>query len=97
MNDEELIKAKMQQEMAQRQEEEAKKILKDTSAKILDRKAYERLSNLKTVKPEVATQIELYLAQLYQAGQIKQIITEEQFIALLRQLTAKPEFNIKRK
>ncbi len=91
--EEEEIKKKMLQERMQQQEEE----LKSTSSKILDPKARERLSNLKVVKPELARQLETYLFQLYQMGQIKGIINEEQLIMILKKLGEKKDFRIIRK
>jgi programmed cell death protein 5 len=107
MNSEEEIKKRMlqqklqeqlylsqQAQMQQRQVEDALKVI---MAKILDKKARERLSNLKLVKPEVAMQLELYLAQLFEAGQIKSVITEEQLILMLKKISEKPETKITRK
>ena len=84
----------MQDAMQQKQMEET---LKAVSWQILEPKARERLNNLRTVKPELAMQLESYLAQLYQAGQIKQKITEEQLVVILKKLSEKRDIRIKRK
>ena len=83
------------QEQAQQQQME--QVLKVIKMQILDAKARERLSNLKLVKPELAQQLEIYLAQLFQSGQIRGKITDEQMVAILKKITEKKEFRIKRK
>ncbi len=94
----EQMQAQMQEQMvAQAQQQQMEAALKTITAQILDRKANERLSNLKVVRPELAMQLQMYLAQLYQSGQLKTRITDEQLVMILRKLTAKPETKIKRK
>jgi programmed cell death protein 5 len=95
-SEEEIKRALLQKKMQEAQLEEAQKTLKDIVSNILDKPARQRLANLRLVKPEVATQLELYLAQLYQMGQIKHI-TEDQLIQILKKITEKPDFKIKRK
>lgn len=105
MSEEEEIKRKlMQQRMMQQeafqqqmQQQQMEEILKQIKLHVLEPKARERLNNLKLVKPDVALQLELYLAQLYQAGQIKGKITDEQMVSILQKITAKPDFRIQRK
>lgn len=98
MASEEEIKRKMlQASMEQQQAKQAEETLKTAMSQILDRKARERLSNLKLVKPEVAMQLEIYLAQLFQSGQLKERITDEQLVMILRKLTERRETKIKRK
>ena len=53
-----------------------------------DKKAREKLANLKIVKPELAMQLEMYLVQLYNAGQLKHL-TEDQLISILSRLGKK--------
>ena len=83
------------QEQAQQQQME--QVLKVIKMQILDAKARERLANLKLVKPELAQQLEIYLAQLFQSGQIRGKITDEQMVAILKKITEKKDFRIKRK
>ncbi len=107
MDDEEILKKKilqqrMQQQMLQAHDEqqqmqEMQSTLKVITSQILDAKGRERLSNLKVVKPELATQLEMYLAQLYQSGQLRMKITDEQLVMILRKLTEKKETTIRRK
>ena len=81
-----------EQAQMQQVQEEIKKII----VQILDEKARERLANLKTVKPELAFQIEAYLAQLYQMGQLKGKITEDQLVMILKKLGESKDFKIHR-
>jgi len=71
--------------------EELKKII---LKRILSKRAFERLGRIRLVKPELATQLELYLVQLYQAGKIKTEISDEQLRLILESLTSKREFRI---
>jgi len=72
------------------------KEIRSVVGSILDKKAKERLSNLRVVKPEMVTELEIYLYQLYKAGQIKQI-TDEQLVAILSELNRKKEIKVKRR
>ncbi|HDJ96684.1 MAG TPA: hypothetical protein ENG45_01275 [Candidatus Aenigmarchaeota archaeon] len=70
-------------------------ILKKTVLrKVLTKEARERLGRIKLVKPELAAQIEIYLVQLYQSGQIKGIISDEQLKAILEKLSSKRSFRV---
>ncbi|HLD49238.1 MAG TPA: DNA-binding protein [archaeon] len=95
MNEEEIKQRMFQQQM---QEQQLQQTLKIISMQILEKKARERLSNLKLVKPQIAMQLELYLAQAYQAGQLQNKITDEQLVSILQKISGgKREFVIKRK
>lgn len=65
-------------------------------SRILSKEANERLKRLKLVKPDIATQLEVYLIRLYQLGQIKGIISDEQMKKILSQISEKREFRIRR-
>ena len=91
-----MLQQRLQPEQAQ-QQQQMEEVLKNVMSQILDHKARERLSNLKLVKPEVAGQLEMYLAQLYQSGQLRERITDEQLVTILRKLTEKRETKIRRK
>lgn len=107
MNDEDEIKKRLVQQRMQQMTQEAlqqqiqqqhlEDVLKQIKFHVLDAKARERLNNLRLVKPELALQLEMYLAQLYQAGQIRGKITDEQMVSILKKLSEKPEFRIRRK
>ena len=99
-----MLEQRMQQQMSmqqmtnqQQQMAEAEQMLKQLMNQILEPKARERLSNLKLVKPELAMQLELYLAQLAQAGQIQARLNDEQVVMILRKLSEKRETKIQRK
>ncbi|MEM5801323.1 MAG: DNA-binding protein [Candidatus Aenigmatarchaeota archaeon] len=77
-------------------EKEIERIKKIVLSRVLTKDANERLARLKLVKPDLANQLELYLVQLYQAGQIKSIINDEQIKNILSQITEKRQFNIRR-
>jgi len=62
--------------------------------KILTKEAKERLSRVKMVKPALAEEVELYLVQLYQAGQLKSVVTEEQIKAILSSVARNKKFRI---
>lgn len=62
--------------------------------KILTKEATERLGRIRLIKPDIANQLELYLVQLYQAGKIASMITDEQLKMILEQISAKPKFRI---
>lgn len=94
MQNQMMHQAAAQQSMVNQQME----VLKAMMAEVLEPKARERLSNLKLVKPDVATQIQIYLAQAYQAGQIRGKITDEQLVLILKQVSGeKKDFKITRK
>ena len=87
-----LDQLRMQEQL--KQLEEAKtKILSES----LTKEARERLSNVRIANPQLAEQIELYLIQVYQQGQIKEPISETQLKDLLQTLTKKKETKIVRK
>jgi len=77
--------------------EEIELVKKEILKKILTKEAFERLGRIRLVKPEIASQLELYLVQLYQADKIKNKITDEQLKAILEKISEKPKFRIVRK
>jgi programmed cell death protein 5 len=87
----EMIDAEKLQQL--KQIEEMKKQL---MTNILTKDAFERLGRVRTVNPDLAGQLELYLIQVYQAGQIKERITDEQLKSILKALQQKRDFRIKR-
>ncbi len=64
---------------------------------ILTKEAFERLGRVRSANPQLAGQAELYLLQIYQAGKIQGKITDEKLKDVLRVLSEKKEFRIKRK
>ena len=69
---------------------------KNILSRMLSKEAAERLSRVRAVKPEMASQLELYFVQIYQSGQLKDEITDAQLRQILDKLSQKREFKIKR-
>jgi len=65
--------------------EDKKQILR----KIISPEGRERLARVKLVKPELVSQIEDYLVNLYMNGKIKKALSEEEIIKLLEMLSSK--------
>jgi len=84
----------MNEEITPEQMKQVEEMKKFLMKKLLTKEAIERLGRIKLVKPELATQLEMYLIQLYQAGRIKGEVTDEQLKTLLDAVTTKKEFNI---
>jgi len=77
--------------------EELKKIeqlKKNLLTKILSKQAFERLSRIKLVKPELSSQLELYLIQLYQEGKLETGVSDEQLKLILESLSSKKRYKI---
>ncbi|MBI4896020.1 MAG: hypothetical protein HY832_00525 [Candidatus Aenigmarchaeota archaeon] len=94
---EEDLKKQLYDQMMMQQQQQVEAAIAEISAKILDRQARERLNNLKVIKPELAMQLQVYLAQLYKAGEIKNIITDAQLVVILKTIGKQKEFTIRRK
>lgn len=77
-----------------KQAQEIEKLKKQVMRKILTKKAIERLGRVRLVKPKLASQLELYLLQLHQAGQIKDVIDDSKLRKILDSLTRKQKFKI---
>lgn len=82
-------------EEEQKQEMERKK--KEILRKIMDKGAIERLGRVRVANQNMAEQLEAYLIQLYQMGQIQDTITEDRLKHILGQMKNKKEWRIKRK
>ena len=65
--------------------------------KILTKEAFERLSRVRMVNPNLAGQAELYLLQIYQAGKIKDRITDDKMKEVFKVLSEDKKFRIMRK
>ena len=64
--------------------------------RMLSREAYERLGRVRAVNQELASQAELYLIQIHQSGKLKQRVSDEQMKDILKVLSQKKSFSIKR-
>ncbi len=62
---------------------------KEILRKILTKDALERLGRIKIVNPNLASQLEAYLVQLYQTGQLNKVIDDEMLKKILSTLTEK--------
>lgn len=65
--------------------------------RILTKEAFERLSRVRMVNPNLAGQAELYLLQIYQSGKIKEKINDEKIKGVLKVLSEDKKMRIKRK
>ncbi len=74
--------------------QQLEKLKKVVMKKILTKEALERLGRVRVVKPQLAMQLELYLMQLYQAGQIKTVIDDSKLKMILDSLVKKKKFKI---
>lgn len=91
----EIIDPNQLQQMQQlRQIEEMKRQI---MSRLLTKDAFERLGRVRSVNPQLASQAELYLLQAYQSGGLKGTINDDQIKELLKALSEKRDFNIKRK
>jgi programmed cell death protein 5 len=81
----ELEELKRQQEIQKQIEMQKKAILRS----ILEPEARERLARLKLAHPEIAEAVENQLVALAQAGRIRQKITDEVLVSILRQISAR--------
>lgn len=75
---------------------EFEQMKKGILSKVLDKEAAERLGRVRLANPVVATQLEVYLVQMYQSGNLKERVTDGQMKKILDVLTAKKETKIKR-
>ncbi|MCD6476899.1 MAG: hypothetical protein J7K26_01880 [Candidatus Aenigmarchaeota archaeon] len=65
--------------------------------KILEKNALERIARVKLVNPLLAAQVENYLIQLFQAGQLNKIVSDNELKNLLDILIKKRKPKIIRK
>ncbi|MEM2969326.1 MAG: DNA-binding protein [Candidatus Bathyarchaeia archaeon] len=70
---------------------------KEVLRKIMTKEALERLGRVRLVNPILASQLELYLFQVHQSGQLKEIIDDKKLKQILNVLTPKRETKIKRR
>ena len=88
----------IEQQMAmQQQSAELAAQLKMIMPQIFSPEARQRISNIRAAKPDFAMQIELYLVQLFQAGQIKRPLTDAELRNILDKLVQKKETKIIRR
>ncbi|NCT00376.1 MAG: hypothetical protein COS36_06980 [Candidatus Altarchaeum sp. CG03_land_8_20_14_0_80_32_618] len=82
-----MFQERMQEQYrAEEQERQVSQQLKTITDKILTSEASERLNNIRFAMPDFASQIEILLVQLYQAGKIRGQIDDKQFKEILIRL-----------
>jgi len=105
MDELEAIKARKLQQLQQQQQQEqhkqqqiqeAMRQIDGLVARFLTPQAQDRLANLKLVDPELVQKLKIYLAQMYAAGQIKQMDDAQLKDILLKLKSAQRETSIKR-
>ncbi|MEM0138808.1 MAG: DNA-binding protein [Thermoplasmatales archaeon] len=92
--------ATAQQEMQQREEAERKAAEKERHEfvkRFVTPEAYERLSNVRLVRPEVVENVENQIIMLAQSGRLNRQITDAELKTLLARLTEKREPRIERR
>jgi len=70
---------------------------KEILRKILTKEAFERLGRVRLANPLVATQLEMYLFQLSQSGQLKELIDDVKLKQILNVLIPSRKTKIKRR
>ena len=70
---------------------------KNILRKVLSKEAFERLSRAKLGNPLISSQLEAYLVQLYQTGQLNETIDDNKLKEILTVLTAKKKTKIRRR
>ncbi|RLJ00451.1 MAG: hypothetical protein DRP06_01990 [Candidatus Aenigmatarchaeota archaeon] len=88
-----LDQMKMQQEQMKMVEEMKRKLL----GECLTKEARERLANVRIANPQLAEQVELYLIQVRQQGQLTEPLSGDKLKDLLKTLTKKREIKITRR
>ncbi|MEM0128294.1 MAG: DNA-binding protein [Thermoplasmatales archaeon] len=89
-----------QQEVQQREEAERKAAEKERHEfvkRFVTPEAYERLSNVRLVRPEVVENVENQIIMLAQSGRLNRQITDAELKSLLARLTEKREPRIERR
>lgn len=71
---------------------------KEILIKLLSKKAFERLGRIRIANPILGSQLEAYLVQLYEAGQLQGEIDDNKLKQILKVITPKKrKTKIKRK
>jgi len=93
-------RAAANQELQERDEAErraAEKEKQDVVKRFVTPEAYERLTNVKLVRPEVVENVENQIIMLAQSGRLNRLITDAEVKSLLARLSAKRETKIERR
>ncbi|MCK4967834.1 MAG: hypothetical protein KAS12_02150 [Candidatus Aenigmarchaeota archaeon] len=92
-----LQESKSAQNMQEQQMAQATSQIDESAKKIMSVEAWQRITNIKTVKPDFALQVEMFLVQMYQSGQLSVPVDENTLITILDKLTTKKETKITRR
>ncbi|UCD03476.1 MAG: hypothetical protein JSV63_01625 [Candidatus Aenigmatarchaeota archaeon] len=79
-----------------RQVQQVEALKRQLLTNMLSKEAFERLGRIRTVNPDLAGRVELYLIQVYQTGQLEQKVSDEKMKDILNILTQKKQTKIKR-
>lgn len=71
------------------QEEQLSSQISHIINQILEPDARERLANIRVARPDYARQVEVLLIQLYQAGQLPQKLSDENFRKILERIQSR--------
>lgn len=93
-------RAAANQEMGEREDAErraAEKEKQDVVKRFVTPEAYERLTNVKLVRPEIVENVENQIISLAQSGRLNRLITDAEVKSLLGRLSEKREIKIERR
>ena len=79
------------------QMQQVEEMKRQVLVRVLDKEAYERLARVRIANPQLASQLELYLMQLFQSGKLQERITDSKLKEILLILSEKRKVTIKRK
>ena len=77
--------------------EQMEALKKSVLRKVLTKEALERLGRVRLANPLIATQLEMYLFQLHQTGQLNETIDDKKLKKILSVLVPKRKTRIRRK
>ena len=78
------------------QMEQVEAMKKKLLGSMLTKEAYERLGRVRFANPELAAQAEIYLLQIMQSGKLSSSVTDAQMTEILRLLSQKKGFRIRK-
>ena len=79
-----------------KQMEQIEVMKKKLLGRMLTKEAYERLGRVRFANPELAAQAEVYLLQLLQSGKMAENVTDGQMTEILKLLSEKRGFRIRK-
>jgi DNA-binding TFAR19-related protein (PDSD5 family) len=79
-----------------KQMEQMEAMKKKLLGRMLTKEAYERLGRVRFANQELAAQAEVYLLQLFQSGKMNASVTDGQMTEILKLLSEKRDFRIRK-